>query len=253
MANNNNNVKTFGTDIPNISKSFSAGSGTIILVPRAEESNTVKELVDRLNDGRIDVSNIGVLTAPAAKILLRLVVDDAVQQALPANGHRPTQIQVTMTDSVAALATNVKTVRRFQCTLRTIGGVENEKQYTAGMNELLRTLGAPAYHSLHHVMAALHVFATNYHKAAVVSTAASTALTTRLKEFRDHLCSRFGPPQSVQDQLQAKNATIKELKARLQGMKDFREAETNRNLVSPRGKKRERPADDKESSADEEE
>ena len=138
MANNNNYVKTFGTDIPNISKSFSAGSGTIILVPKAEESNTVKELVDCLNDGRIDVSNIGALTAPAAKILLRLVVDDAVQQALPANGHRPTRIQVTMTDSVAALATNVKTVRRSQRTLRTIGGVENEKQYTAGMNELLR-------------------------------------------------------------------------------------------------------------------
>ena len=86
-------------------------------------------------------------------------------------------------------------------------------------------------------MAALHVFATNYPKAGVVSTAASTALTTRLKEFRDHLCSRFGPPQSVQDQLQAKDATISGLKAHLQGMKDSREAETNRNLVRQRGTK----------------
>ena len=204
-------------------------------MPKAEESNTVKELADCLNDGRIDVSNVGALAAPAAKVLLRLLIDDAVQQALPANGHHPTRIQVTMTDSVAALATNVKTVRHSQRTLRTIGGVENEKQYTAGMNELLCIVGAPAYHSLHRVMAALHVFAINYPKAGAVSTAASTALTTGLKDFCDHLCSRFGQPQPVLDQLQAKDATISGLEARLQGMQDSRNAwqtaaETYRNL-----------------------
>lgn len=195
-ANNNNRLKVFVKDVPNINKTFIPGQGTVMEVPRAENNDTVGEICEALETGTIGTAN--VTSTPVAKVLMRFVVNHKMQQAAPKNGQRANQIQVIMTDAIASLAQNVTSVKRTTESLWTMGGVTTQKEFQSGMNLLLNTVGPRAFGLLHEVHATLHAYASGDGAAQQVAEA---ALTTNCQDLRDALCAKLQSPQDVRNRI----------------------------------------------------
>jgi len=201
-------LKNFTKDVPNITKNFTPGQGTIIQVPIAETAEADKLFHEALKSGIIDASKVN--SAQVCQLLLRPYVNHECTQASATNGYRPNSIDIAMNERVAHLATNVSSVKRTQRTWKTIGGVETPKQYNEGSNQLLRVIKRGGYVKFHEVIGAVHEYAINDNNRSA-REAAKTSLETKAQELRTELCDALGLPPDTQVELQNKNATIQRL------------------------------------------
>ena len=89
-------LKNFTKDVPNITKNFTPGQGTIIQVPIAETAEADKLFHEALKSGIIDASKVN--SAQVCQLLLRPYVNHECTQASATNGYRPNSIDIAMNE-----------------------------------------------------------------------------------------------------------------------------------------------------------
>ncbi len=191
------NSKLINVDMPNIAKSYNSSTGTTIETPRPDSKDLLALVTKHIEDGRIDVS--GVQDADVAAYLMRPIVESAVHESTPSNGLRPTRVNVDTPGPIAALATNVISVKRPQRTLMTIGGVQTRSQYNAGSNELHRVLGQQGNLQFRNMLGDSHEYAINTDRRS--RARASASLDTHTLGLRDALCNKYDIPDNFRGEI----------------------------------------------------
>ena len=211
---NQQQFQMFDTDIPNMSNIYTNGLGTTLSVAQPDHRDVVTSFCNHIEDGRINVT--GVIEAPVAQLLVRRFVEQRATAASTANGRRPPKVALNLTPTVAALATNVTSVRRVTTNYHTIGAIETRVQFTKSNNQLTHTIGAVAFQALHRVLETMHNYGKNTNddnNAGLADSMVNAALA-----LRDALCAKLGLPQQAMGQLnqagQAVMSHIETIRAR---------------------------------------
>lgn len=192
-------------DYANFNRTYRIGTGTIITVPRNEDGQTLHQISLAIENGDIDASR--VTRTDISKFLLRPVVHHQMRQVNPGNGHRPRHLAFSMNARTAALAANITSVARTQIQYFTLGGVETPNQFTDGVNELTRIIGAGGMDALHKLLRGTHNYAINVDRPLNRANA-TTSIGEAGRELRDALCLQFHVPATTLAQIDAYQQTI---------------------------------------------